>query len=343
MLADVPAQREARHLHVFNLSNALTQHDMLSISAQRCIVAQPLMGGGDMESGAAAVEQHRYVETKLHHQVEHWLVHAFPPILVLLGPTGAGKTTTVQHVLAQHPELPELVIPATRGARLADFLGYWTMREGQMVFVEGILYRKLLEDGAVIVVDDAHTLGPELQLFNGLGDETRLLSCAELGVTLSIARGVRLVLIANPPSANLPPWERAQWQIPQQIIDRARVISVEDGLPEPDEQAIFDGCWEDLKVGSLGHPTTVRTGLLEVVRHLRGTPALGSWRPSVRQLVMLCHLIAQGLSPSEAYMQGVVNKFAAGDARTAAVEAFRAKFDYGPTDEGSTLAEGAQA
>jgi hypothetical protein len=280
--------------------------------------------------------QERYVKTALHRQVEHWLQYGLPPILIIYGPPGCGKTITVRHVLAEYAtQFPFIWIPATWGSDLQALLGFWELRNGQTVFVEGDLLKGLMTSGCVIVIDDAHTVAAELQLLNGVGDITRELTCASLSRKITIAEGVRLVLLANPPPRDLPPWERARWELPEQIRDRARMIELREGLS-----------WEDeLAVASLyypkGHPREVLEGLVELIRNLRTNGVLRSFIPSTRSLVMVCQLLGQELSLGEAYLQGVANKFLREDEYAAAIEAFRGKFGIDPREQksGSILKE----
>lgn len=282
-----------------------------------------------------------YVVTQLHSDIEHWVTNRFPPILTILSPPGAGKTTAVRRVCEIHKdEFPYVVIPAVRGAHLSDFFGVWVLRDGQTVFQEGPLYKGLLQKNCIIVIDDAHTLGPDLQLFNSLGDGTGQMSCAELGVTLDIAPGVRLILVANPPSPDLPSWERSQWEIPEQILSRSRVLRLEHGLSVEDEKAIFKATWDAMGLSELGHPTSIREGMHEVMVHLRATPALGSCPPSVRDAVTFCHLLAQCLSVGQAFLQSIGYKPTSSEGRAAAVETFQAKFGFGPDEQSATLFDG---
>jgi MoxR-like ATPase len=280
------------------------------------------------------VIQERYVETELHRRVEHWLRYGVPPILILYSPPGCGKTITARHVLAAHAEeFPVVWLPATWGASLETMLGFWELRGGETVFIEGELLRGLTTENCIIVIDDAHTVAAELQLLNGIGDVTREVTCASLGRKIEIANGVRLILIANPPSPDLPPWERARWELPEQTRDRARMIELKEGLSREDELAIAELYFPE------GHPKEALEGMVEVVRNLRQNGVLHSYTPSVRSLVMWCQLLEQGLSLGEAYLEAVAAKFLQPEEFAAAVEIFQAKFDIDPL-ESSTLKEG---
>ena len=280
--------------------------------------------------------QEPYVETELHRRVEHWLQHGIPPILILYGPPGCGKTTTMRHLLLgeQADQLPVVWLPATWGASLETMMGFWELRPGQgTVFIEGELFQGLTTENCVIVIDDAHTVATELQLLNGVGDVTREVTCASLGRKIEIATGVRLVLVANPPAPDLPPWERTRWELPEQIRDRARMIELKDGLPREDELAIAGLHFPQ------SHPQEVLEGMVDLVRNLRQNGVLYSYTPSVRSLVMWCQLMEQGLSLGEAYLEAVANKFLKPEEYAAAIESFQAKFDVDPT-ESSTSKEG---
>jgi MoxR-like ATPase len=282
--------------------------------------------------------QERYVETELHRRVEHWLQYGVPPILILYGPPGCGKTTTMRYLLlaAQADQFPVVWLPATWGASLETMLGFWELRGGETVFVEGELLQGLTTENCVIVIDDAHTVATELQLLNGVGDVTREVTCASLGRKIAVAAGVRLALLANPPAPDLPPWERTKWELPEQMRDRARMIELKDGLPREDELAIAALHFPK------SHPQEALEGMVDIVRNLRQNGVLYSYTPSVRSLVMWCQLMEQGLSLGEAYLEAVANKFLKPEEYAAAVEAFQAKFDVDPTER-SASKEGSDA
>ncbi len=268
----------------------------------------------------------------LFRKVRAWVAWGDPPILILYGPPGVGKTESVLQAAAQHGSLV-VWIAATRTTSLELLLGFWELRNGQTVFVEGELLRGLKTPNALIVIDDAHLVAPELQMFNGLGDSTRLITVPTLGRTERIADGVRLVLIANPPPRTVASWDRDKWIVPEQIRDRARVIDAGHGLTAEEEFAIAR-----LRFPA-DQPDEVVRALVELVRNLRSNGVLTSYPVSLRSVLIVGKLLAQGCPLGEAYLEAIANKFVDQAEYAVAIEAFIAKFGVDPRD-GSSLKEG---
>ncbi len=275
-----------------------------------------------------------YVETSLGGRILHWLDHPEPPILILLGPPGCGKTFTTLHLLKERrTEGGYVWIPATWEASLESMLGVWELIDGQTRFTKGDLLLGLSTDHCVTVIDDAHTIAAQLQLLNGFADGERQISCPAIAKRLSLSDSARLVVIANPPPTDAPQWERARWEIPEQIRDRARMIELSNGLSRDEEERVVRAHWP-----AQTHPEDVFQGVLDVVGNLRSTPLLSSYTPSIRSMVMLCTLLTQGLSLGEAYMESVANKFLRADERAIAVQAFAGRFDMEPTEASCIVA-----
>jgi len=271
-----------------------------------------------------------FVETGLSRRVAEWVRHGDPTILLLYGPAGSGKTVTVRHVAAQCGR-PVFWVSATRGTNLELLFGLWTLRPTpngtETFFEEGILLRGLLTPGALLVLDDAHLVAPDLQILNGLGDSSRELTVPARGRTCPIAEGVCLVLIANPPPRTVASWERERWLIPEQIRDRARVIQTFDALTLDEEFAIARLYFpEDC-------PDEIVRGVVELARNLRSNSVLSSYAPSLRSVVILGKLMRQGLGLGEAYLEAIAYKFDGSDEFAVAIEAFVAKFGMDPREK----------
>lgn len=281
-----------------------------------------------------AAQPEKYVPTALDKRIEHWLTHSCPPFLIIIGPPGYGKSLTMSKVLERH-EFPYEWISATRGSILLHYLGYWRLAGGETQWVEGQLLQGLMKEDCVIVFDDIHTIAQDTQILNGVGDHTRRISIPELGLSVDVASGVRIVFIANPPPSGLAPWERIKWELPEQIRGRARMISLtEAGLSHEEERAIALLHW------SADHRVELFDGLLEVTRNLRNNGLLQSYTPSVRDLVIACQLLAQGESIGTAFLEAIANKYLLKDERQAAIEAFRAKLGIDPLGDGSSVLVG---
>jgi len=264
-----------------------------------------------------------FVPTELFHRIMAWFRHGcFPPILVIVGPAGIGKTYTVRHVAHELSDIPFFFLPATWRQSLENLMGYWELRDGQTQFTQGDLLKGLSTEGACICIDDAHCLSQDLQLLNGVGDTSREVVCAALGRKVSVAPNVKLILLANPvPATGIAPWEAQKWEIPIQIRDRSLMIELSEGLSVDDERAILSEHWPE------GHPAEVMDGLLEVCRNLRTNQVLQSFVPSIRSLIITASELRHGASLSAAFEYGISNKYSDRSERAAAIEAFDAKFD----------------
>lgn len=275
-----------------------------------------------------------FVKTGLYWRIKSWVQHGVPSILILYGPPGCGKTETMRQVVMEYPG-KAFWITATRATNLEALFGHWELRGSETVFVPGELFEALQTRGALIVIDDAHLVAPDLQLLNGLGDSTRRVTVPVLSKTIEIAEGVKLVLIANPPPRTVASWERDQWIIPEQIRDRARVIRVDQGLTPDEELRIAYQVFPRESEALVEH-------VVELARNLRKNGVLSSFTPSLRSILMLGNLLRQGLSLGEAYLEAIAYKFDDPDEFAVAVEAFKAKFGTDPRDGfRTTLSEGA--
>jgi len=274
-----------------------------------------------------------FVPTELSRRIAAWFEHGcFPPILLVVGPAGIGKTYTVRHMASQMQDTPFFFIPATWRQSLEALMGYWELRDGCTRFSKGDLLKGLITPGACICIDDAHCLSQDLQLLNGVGDISREVVCAALGKKVAVAEDVKLLLLANPvPTTGIAPWERQKWEIPIQIRDRSLMIELSEGLSLQDERAILLRYWP------AGHPTEVLDGLLEVCQHLRTNQVLESFVPSVRSLIITASELGHGLPLDEAFRVGISNKYSDPSERAAATEAFEAKFDS-ESEGGCTVA-----
>ena len=263
----------------------------------------------------------RYVETCLSELVEHFFVNPFPSILVLIGPPGTGKTVAVRMIAARHPEIRVVWYNPTVSGVPADALGHFELIGGDTVWVPGSIGEALSHEGTLLVVDDAHLVALHLSLFAGLGDDSRTVTIPSTGEQIQVAKGVRLVVLANAPAQDCPSWDRFRYEIPEPIRDRARVIAIDgEFLSREDEIEIAATAWP------ADYPRSVLEGIVDLCRDLRKALPAASYTTSPRSEVILGSLLSQGLTLSDAFEQAVAGKYLRSEEHVAARGAFVAKF-----------------
>jgi len=272
----------------------------------------------------------RFIETGLYRRLVNWAGIGEPPILLLMGRPGSGKTEAARHVAERYLD-DVFWIPATQASRLELMFGFWELRASstgtETVFTKGDLMKGLETPNALVVIDDAHLVASDLQLLNGVGDSTRRFTVHSLGKTFPVAEGVRVLIIANPPSANIAAWERDKFVIPEQIRDRAIAIIADDNLTFEEELEIARVYFPD------SCPPETREGVVEIIRNLRINNVLSTYVPSLRSVVIMGTLVSQGVSLERAFLEAAANKFASKDEQAVAIEAYKARFGIDPKEE----------
>lgn len=282
----------------------------------------------------------KFIETGLYRRLVAWAEIGDPPILLLMGRPGSGKTEAARHVAERY--IGDVFwIAATQASRLELMFGFWELRATstgtETVFTKGDLMKGLETPNALVVIDDAHLVAPDLQLLNGVGDSTRRFTVHSLGQTFPVAEGVRVLIIANPPPANIAAWDRDKFVIPEQIRDRAIVIIADDNLTFEEELEIAGVYFPD------SCPPETREGVVEIVRNLRTNDVLSTYAPSLRSVVIMGTLVSQGVSLERAFLEAVANKFASQDEQAVAIEAYKARFGIDPKGEMGPVTEEGEA
>lgn len=87
--------------------------------------------------------------------------HGYPQNVLLIGPTGAGKTHAVKKT-AEELGIPMIRVNLNRMTTVEDFVGQWVPAEnGGFRWQDGVLPR-LMKNGGVIMVDEINAAPPEI-------------------------------------------------------------------------------------------------------------------------------------------------------------------------------------
>lgn len=181
--------------------------------------------------------------------------------LYVVGPTGCGKTTGITQVLAQL-NWPTQRITGNKRLEFSDFVGHYTVIEGDMVFIDGPL-TAAMRNGHAFLLDEADKLEPgEGANLNTVIEEGRLTIPENGGEVVTAAEGFRFIVTANTAGAG----DRSglyQSTLRQNAAFMDRFWVVRTDYPEvAQEQAILAGVASDL-------PDWLRNKMIEVANEVR--------------------------------------------------------------------------
>ena len=123
--------------------------------------------------------------------------------VLLIGPTGSGKTTLVRYYCAVK-EKPYLRVSLNGGATVEDLVGHWIVKSDEnrnqvTVWIDGLL-TVAARKGYIIVIDEINAASAEVLFkLNSLLDDERVLILTEKdGETITPHPNFRLIATMNP-------------------------------------------------------------------------------------------------------------------------------------------------
>lgn len=182
--------------------------------------------------------------------------------LLLVGPTGCGKTSGVTQVLAQL-NMPAQRLTGHRQMEFSDLTGHYTVVDGDMIFVDGPL-TAAMRFGHTFILDEMDMLTPGVGASLNTVIEENMVAIAENGgEVVKAAPGFRFIATANTAgSGDRTGLYQATLRQNAAFMDRFWVVEV--GYPTPaQELSILEA-----KVPNL--PAWVREKMIQVAGELRG-------------------------------------------------------------------------
>lgn len=191
-----------------------------------------------------------------------WLKVGEDEGLLLVGPTGCGKTTGVTQVFSGL-HIPVQRMNAHRRLEFADFIGHYTVVDGDMVFVEGPL-TVAMRFGQPFILDEIDMLDPGVGAsLNTVVEEGYVTIAENGGEVVTAAPGFRFVATANTAgNGDRTGLYQATLRQNAAFLDRFWVVEVD--YPEKAQEAVI------LEKRASGLPSWIREKMIDVAAEIRG-------------------------------------------------------------------------
>lgn len=123
-----------------------------------------------------------------------------PVNVLILGPKGTGKSELIKK-FAEDTGLPYWQVMGREGITADELLGHWELRNGQSVWVDGIIPRAV-RCGGILHFDEANVLDPAILMrLDELLDNKRQLNMADLnGEIIKAHPDLFIIFTMNPPT-----------------------------------------------------------------------------------------------------------------------------------------------
>lgn len=205
--------------------------------------------------------------------------------IMLVGPTGCGKTRFVEHMAARLAR-PLITVVGNDDTTTADLVGRYLVHGGDVNWTDGPLTRAA-RNGSVFYLDEVVEVRREaLAILHPMADDRRRLFLERSGETVDAAQGFTLFCSYNPARSIGFKELRAAF--------RSRFVTLAlDYLPAEDEAAVVE---REAGVSSL-----VARRFVDLATALRqGIGEKGGDVPSTRMLVSAAQLVARGIDENVA-------------------------------------------
>lgn len=212
---------------------------------------------------------------------------------LLLGDTGTGKTSAVKY-LAFKLQQPYVRVNMTGFTSPDDLVGSKSVKDGATYFEDGII-SNAMKMGAILVLDEVNATSPDcLFIIHALLDDDRQITLPN-GEVIRPHKDFRVFATANPDYEGTKSLNRA-------FLDRFPIILEISGLAPLNETKLL--------VERTGIDSTIAENLVKcaIMARKAYTEQKTLTYISTRSLIQVSNLIAEGMSPENAYISAITNK-----------------------------------
>jgi MoxR-like ATPase len=221
--------------------------------------------------------------------------------VMLVGPTGCGKTRLVEHMAARLDRGLRVVV-GNDDTTTADLLGRFLVRGGDVEWRDGPV-TTAVRRGELCYIDEVVEVRREaMAVLHPLGDDRRMLHLDRLGESVGAAEGFALVCSYNP--------DRAVGFRELRPAFRQRFVTIPLSYLSPDAEA-------EVVAHESGVAPERAARLVRIATALRdGISERGGDAPSTRLVVNAAHLLARGVDEAVAVEACIVQPLLHGRDRT---------------------------
>lgn len=263
----------------------------------------PKSRASNLETGVHRVKLSELLKFRWHEEAHLLLKLGRPPLLLLVGDPGVGKTTFAKHVAVAETGTEPVVLSGSPEIEQSHLFGRWTLAGDETRFVDGPL-PLAIKQGRWLLIEEFSQIPLECRAaLLPLRDQSEITNPMN-GDVLQIPNEFRLIATSNSESLNC----RKNRGIAQVLFDGFFILSCGE-LSDAQVQELLANYYP-------ATDESMRTRAFELWKEYRDFTSNGiSGKPflSYRAVDHLMQLLQAGMNENRAVQIALVNKFLPGD------------------------------